>query len=718
MKNYLLSLLSFFFFTSILFSQTLQWQKLNGPFGGSPLCFVSKGSERFAGMDQNQGGVFRSSDDETAWGQKSSGIALTDRAISWLAVDDSGYIIAGTNSHIGAGVYKSKDNGESWVKIANLGGNSVAQNDSGHIYVGNTAFAQYSVSKDGGYTWVHYPSPANQTRCITINDSGHIFIGGNYTGYRSTDNGTTWTNLPLPDGINSFAFAPNGDVYAGCSREYAANSGVYKSTDNGNSWTPVKEGFRVEKTHNIAINIEGDIFVGSYGWGIWRSTDDGVTWTQPNSGLHHFYIISLYILDDGNIYVGTLGGGIYRSTDNGESWQQTGVTSANVKALKVSPANGTLFASVVGMSRSTDGGVTWEPMNSGISQRDVASSEIKNIAFKSDGTIFIGYSNNGPSTLIYRSTNNGSSWVLAQTGVSGGEILGLAVDDSGYIYASTDHQGVYKSTNNGDNWFKIRNPSQGGKLAFNSVGDLFLAGWGAGVWKLPKGDTVWVNITGSIYPQVDCIFIGSNNYIYAAKNRSTDNGVTWTSLNIPVNNVYSYTENSVGHLFCGTYNYGGGVYRSTNFGETWEPINSGLPALDDRCVAVDANDYLYAGPWGYSLYKTTTSTVTSVENENELPTTFYLEQNYPSPFNLSTKIRYNIPNVGSGLALTVLKVYDVLGNDIATLVNEHKSAGTYEVEFSAIGRPESSIKHPASGIYFYQLRAGEFVQTKKMVLIK
>jgi hypothetical protein len=61
-----------------------------------------------------------------------------------------------------------------------------------------------------------------------------------------------------------------------------------------------------------------------------------------------------------------------------------------------------------------------------------------------------------------------------------------------------------------------------------------------------------------------------------------------------------------------------------------------------------------------------------------------------------------------------LKIYDVLGNEIATLVNEEKSTGTYEVTFN----PESSIKHPASGVYFYQLKSGSLVQTKKMVLLK
>jgi len=105
-----------------------------------------------------------------------------------------------------------------------------------------------------------------------------------------------------------------------------------------------------------------------------------------------------------------------------------------------------------------------------------------------------------------------------------------------------------------------------------------------------------------------------------------------------------------------------------------------------------------------------TTTVGLEDEETPIATTFNLEQNYPNPFNPSTVISYRLPVTSN----VTLKVYDILGNEIATLVNEEKSAGTYEVEF----RPESSIKQPASGIYFYQLKAGSFVETKKMILLK
>jgi len=117
------------------------------------------------------------------------------------------------------------------------------------------------------------------------------------------------------------------------------------------------------------------------------------------------------------------------------------------------------------------------------------------------------------------------------------------------------------------------------------------------------------------------------------------------------------------------------------------------------------------------------TTTVSVENEQNNLSEFYLYQNYPNPFNPTTKIKFTIPFVEThrdASLLVTLKIYDVLGNEVVTLVNEQKPAGTYEVEFDGNGLP--------SGIYFYQLlvsalqskdgKAGTFIETKKMVLMK
>ena len=131
------------------------------------------------------------------------------------------------------------------------------------------------------------------------------------------------------------------------------------------------------------------------------------------------------------------------------------------------------------------------------------------------------------------------------------------------------------------------------------------------------------------------------------------------------------------------------IYFYFDFGDTWIDLKG--------CVI---NGVVYGD----------TTTVDLEDEETPIATSFKLEQNYPNPFNPTTFIQYAI----SSRQFVTLKVYDALGNEIATIVNEEKSPGTYEVEFNT-----SSIKHyPSSGIYFYQLKAGSFVQTKKMILLK
>jgi hypothetical protein len=99
------------------------------------------------------------------------------------------------------------------------------------------------------------------------------------------------------------------------------------------------------------------------------------------------------------------------------------------------------------------------------------------------------------------------------------------------------------------------------------------------------------------------------------------------------------------------------------------------------------------------------SPTTSVKNEQTI-TDFFVTQNYPNPFNPNTKIKYSIPQLSN----VVIKVFDILGNEIETLLNEEKQIGTYEITWYAEELP--------SGVYFYQLKAGDFIQTKKMILMK
>ncbi len=164
----------------------------------------------------------------------------------------------------------------------------------------------------------------------------------------------------------------------------------------------------------------------------------------------------------------------------------------------------------------------------------------------------------------------------------------------------------------------------------------------------------------------------------------------------------------------------GGILKTTNGGETWEievgNLTSGLNAL---CIK---NNYGWAVGGNGLILRTTNAGLTWVENDDQkLPSEYILEQNYPNPFNPSTTIKYQIPaqdrndklfvtRSGVEESFVTLKVYNILGREVATLVNKKQNPGNYQVEWNASNLP--------SGIYFYQLKAGDFTETKKMVLLR
>ncbi len=138
------------------------------------------------------------------------------------------------------------------------------------------------------------------------------------------------------------------------------------------------------------------------------------------------------------------------------------------------------------------------------------------------------------------------------------------------------------------------------------------------------------------------------------------------------------------------------------------PVAVGVDLNGNIYTAGNSIDTTYGQDIAIIKYEQVT---TSVEGEKQNPLSFKLEQNYPNPFNPTTKIKYSIPFVETGHAPSVqLKVYDILGIEVAALVNENKPAGNYEATFNA-----SSL---SSGVYFYKLQAGSFVETKKMILLK
>ena len=147
------------------------------------------------------------------------------------------------------------------------------------------------------------------------------------------------------------------------------------------------------------------------------------------------------------------------------------------------------------------------------------------------------------------------------------------------------------------------------------------------------------------------------------------------------------------------------VYKTNDGGINWtQQVSSTTEKLND-VYFTDINNGVIVGDNGI-VRRTSTGGVTGMDKEIITNVNFALHQNYPNPFNPITTISYELPKAGK----VSIKIFDLLGREITTLVDEYKNAGSYEVEFKANYLP--------SGVYFYQLKAGDYIFTKKMVLLK
>ncbi|MBN1633090.1 MAG: T9SS type A sorting domain-containing protein [Ignavibacteria bacterium] len=379
-------------------------------------------------------------------------------------------------------------------------------------------------------------------------------------------------------------------------------------------------------------------------------------WVQVSNGMgNNQYVISL-ATSGNNIFAGTYGSGVYLSTNNGQTWTQTTMNNKDVYSLAISGNN--IFAGTGnGVYMSTNDGQSW-------TQTTLNNQSIPSLAI-SGNNIFAGTEYYG----AYLSTNNGQNWT--QTSLKNGVVSSIAINENN-IFAGTGN-GVYLSTNNGQNWMQSGlNNKEIHSLAIN-------------------GNNIFASIWESI--------------VYF----SSDNGQNWsqTALNYVTALFLTISGNNI---FAGTYE---GVYLSTNNGQNWIEKNQGFNIIPSVSALLIANNYIFAGTWFYSVWCRSLSEIIGIKNiSTEIPSAFSLEQNYPNPFNSVTSIKYKVTSEGCRSQKTGfrLKVYDLNGREIKTLVNDELNPGTYEVRFDAGDLP--------SGVYFYRMEKEKFSETKKLILLK
>jgi photosystem II stability/assembly factor-like uncharacterized protein len=378
--------------------------------------------------------------------------------------------------------------------------------------------------------------------------------------------------------------------------------------------------------------------------------------------------VTSFAVSGSNIFAGAGSDGIFLSSDNGASWApvNSGLTGHKfINSFAVIDTN--IFAGTEGdgVFLSTDNCASWTPVNSGLTSYPRPPNYIPNVnCFAvADTNIFAGTDDG-----LFLSTNNGMRW----TNLGMRVVSSLAVSGT-TIFAGTDRGRIILFTNNGANWSEVN----------------------TGISKNNVIISLAVNGTN--------IFAGTNE---GGIFLSTNNGASWAPVNtgLTCNFVYCLAVSGT-NIFAGTL--GGGIFLSTNNGASWTPVgqtnNKGIYAL----AVIGTN--LFALDGGRIWQRPLSELITEVEQER--PETFSLEQNYPNPFNPATTISFTLPEPSQA----TLTIHDVLGRTVRTLIDEPLAAGAHQMVWDGC---DESGNRMAGGIYFYKLKAGNAVQTNRMLLVK
>jgi Secretion system C-terminal sorting domain len=710
-----------------------QWEQTNGPLGGETSALVVSGNNVFVCVDGN---IYLSTNNGTRWNSTNMWANLI--------------VASGENlfaSQGGEGVFLSTNGGVDWTAVNN------------GLPSGNTVISSLMVNG------------TNLFVCIEIIVLGVVGQQPPFEVYRSTDNGSNWTsssNGLTTTHVNVFATGQNktGDtnVFAGTS------SGVFLSTNNGGLWSSIGlDNISISALAVISNGMAGtSIFAGTSS-GLFLSTDTGSHWNVANSGLSDTLVKALAVSPSGsgipNIFAGTQGGNVYISSNDGASWTAvssgllTGAWEGGISIHSLTVTGTDIFACTnAGVFLSTNYGTIWKPVNNGISVVAVNAIAVdSNIT--GNANIFAGTFPSG----VFLSTDNGSNWTPVNYGINNGDINALAI--SGKNIFAGGAGGAYRSTNNGASWNNIGLMNSGEVVALlgasNGAGDrVILAGtwngaylstdnggsWdstglagdvqalavsprdsggmnifegtrGSGIFLSTDKGATWNSLHNGI-PKVEDINALSFNgaTLFAATDYvlyfSSDNGTSWNSTTLPTTSntwicslAISPSGGGNADIFVGTNDEG--VLVSTNNGATWRSANTGLT---DTCVysLAISGSYLFAGTNMRGVWKRQLSELTSVQETTptQVPHQYSLSQNFPNPFNPTTVISYQL----AANTVVTLKVYDILGREIKTLINEGQTAGSHSVLFDG--------SNLASGVYFYRLQAGSFIQTKRLILLK
>ncbi|MTI87369.1 MAG: T9SS type A sorting domain-containing protein [Balneolaceae bacterium] len=706
-------------------SQNITWDQLQVPGEPSTVIAASATSDGtlyvIANDNHNVGivGFYKSVDFGTTWEFVSSDPQPGTNYISKdIDVDSNGNVY-----HVDRNVLKSEDGGASWQELNT--GRGLFDNEveieidsQDRLYLRRDSDKGLFLSEDAGANWTKVLSPPDNIDGMFIDSSDNVYVYGDFGVQSTTDQGGSWTSI-LNTKIEHFTTAADGRLiavndkkisysddggeswtvveqdfffnaisYDGNSRLYSigANIGVLISTDGGESWTEKSEGVYKPQFGAISgmfvtdgagkvllVNQSGPAKASAASTFYQYDSDAGIWSGLSSSGLYG-HVSRKIVETDSGLY-GLFGHRLYMSSDAGASWTEIeSRPNESFVAMNVSADGDIFLGSNTSIYRSQDGGTSWQelPESSEVSSTSIRASHIYTT---STNIVYTRYLD-----ILLRWDNDAETWTKV------GDLLDNSIkklwfnphNDQLYVKAS----GLYALPADADAWNQLGDVSNLLEVAFTAEGTMYAIGTQE-LSKSENGGASWTELQSDFNGRM---FINIDPSGFVSVNGSLLLNVTSADSNDPVNNP-------------------AGMYISTDEGASWTLTGEGnLPAgaISDMQVS---GDKVYVGTAGKGIYTTSMETTTAKEEE-DLAEGYRLNQNYPNPFNPSTSISFNLPEAG----LVSLKVYNMLGQQVAQLIHERMGAGSKTIRFDA--------SELSSGMYIYRLQAGGFTQTRKMTLIK
>ncbi|MFA5806204.1 MAG: T9SS type A sorting domain-containing protein [Melioribacteraceae bacterium] len=646
-------------------AQWVQSKLPNGSVGNERYItsIVTSGPNIYAGT--NSGGLFLSTNNGDSW--IASG--LTDQSINSIAIIGTN-LFAGTKNN---GVFLSTNQGSNWVS-AGLSSYSVTALlvNGTNLFAGT--YGGVFLSTNNGANWIAYNIGLNNTNVHALAINGNYLFAGTDGGvFLSTNNGTNWISTGLSYKSIKSLIVIGLYVFAGTD-----GGEVLRTSNNGTNWNYCT-GFSQRPINALVLN-GNYLFSGSNGDGIFLSPNYGTSWLAINNDLNYTWVYSL-LVSASYIFVGTDWNSIWRRPLSDIVLPQYTVT------LLSNPINGGIttgdgtynFGSSATVTASPSPGyvfVNWTEGTSTISTNANDTFTIEN------NKTFTANFLSAPSAPIATNatsitqTSFKANWNAASTTTK--YFLDVAIDANfNNILSTYNNKDVGNVTTFSITGLTVASTFFYRVRAYNSAGVSANSNT-ITITTLPNAPTapiakVATNTTQTSFTADWNSVSGATGYYFDLAINANFTNLLTNYNNKDVGNVTSLAINGLATNF--TYYYRVRAY------------NTGGTSGNSNTIIVNL-----------------TSDVEQIENEK--PMSFKLFQNYPNPFNPTTKIQFDLPKD----VVVRLSVFNTLGQEIAVLVNQQLSGGTYSVDFDATKLP--------NGIYFYKIQAGSFSQTKKLVLLK